>query len=291
MSERVFIIGPGHVGRGLSRAFRTSGVRLIGLHGKRASGFASSTGLLPSDISSANVIIVAVRDSQLDAAIDELIDAEAKRQLAPGTVILHTSAIAEPAGLETLRGKGFAAGTFHPLVPFADPDASANLLRNGWIGVDGDNAAVNASRRLAGHIGARTLDIPAGNKPAYHAAAVMASNFPVVLASVAARLLKDIGIPEGSSLQAVTSLMGGALSNMQQAVPDDALTGPVVRGDTETIGKHLRALTSHGDASEVYRALSVAAVTIAQRRGTDPKKIAALTGILSPDKRRESIPE
>ena len=291
MSERVFIVGPGHVGRGLSRAFRASGVRLIGLHGKRVSGVATSTGAFPPDISSANVIIVAVRDSQLEAAIGELIDAEAKRQLSPGTVVLHTSAIAEPAGLETLRSRGFAAGTFHPLVPFADPDTSAEQLRNGWIGVDGDNAAVNASRRLAGQIGARTMDIPAGNKPAYHAAAVMASNFPVVLASVAARLLKDIGIPEGSSLQAVTSLMGGALANMKQAVPDDALTGPVLRGDTETVGKHLRALAPHGDAREVYRALSAAAVTIAQRRGTEPKKLAALTGILSPDKRREGIPE
>jgi predicted short-subunit dehydrogenase-like oxidoreductase (DUF2520 family) len=291
VSERVFIIGPGHVGRGLARAFRASGVRLVGLHGKRASGIATSTGAFPPDISSANVIIVSVRDSQLDAAMSELVEAEAKRQLAHGTVVLHTSAIAEPEGLETLRGKGFAGGTFHPLVPFADPDASAELLRNGWIGVDGDNAAVNASRRLAGQIGARTMDIPAGNKAAYHAAAVMASNFPVVLASVAARLLKDIGIPEGSSLQAVTSLMSGALSNMKQAVPDDALTGPVLRGDTETVGKHLRALKSHGDAREVYRSLSVAAMTIAQRRGTDPKKIAALTGILSPDKRREGSQE
>ena len=291
MSERVFIIGPGHVGRGLARAFRASGVRLVGLHGKRPSGIATSTGVFPPDIANANVIIVSVRDSQLDAAMGELMEAEAKRQLAHGTVVLHTSAIAEPEGLEKLRGKGVAGGTFHPLVPFADPDASAELLRNGWIGVDGDNAAVNASRRLAGQIGARTIDIPTGNKAAYHAAAVMASNFPVVLASVAARLLKDIGIPEGSSLQAVTSLMSGALSNMRQAVPDDALTGPVLRGDTETVGKHVRALKPHGEAREVYRALSAAAVTIAQRRGTDPKKLAALTGILSPDKRRENSEE
>jgi len=289
VSERVFVIGPGHVGRGLSRAFRTSGVRLIGLHGKRASGVATSTGVLPPEISSANVIIVAVRDVQLDAAIAELIEAEADRKLTAGTVILHTSAIAEPSGLDALRARDFAGGTFHPLVPFADPDASADLLRHGWIGVDGDNAAVNASRRLAGQIGARTMDIPPGKKAAYHAAAVIASNFPVVLASVASRLRRDIGMPEGSSLQAVTSLIGGALTNMKQSLPDDALTGPVLRGDTETIARHLRALTPHGDAHEVYRALSIAAVTIAQRRGTDPKKLAALTGMLKPDKRRDDI--
>jgi len=286
MSERVFIIGPGHVGRGLARAFRASGIRLIGLHGKRASGFATSTGQFPPEIANANVIIVAVRDSQLDAAIAELVAAE--RQVAQGTVVLHTSAIAEPPGLETLRAKGIDAGTFHPLVPFTDPDASAELLRHAWIGVDGDNAAVNVSRRLAGQMGARTLDIPPGKKAAYHAAAVISSNFPVVLASVASRLLRDSGIPESSALQAVESLMKGALANMTQVLPDDALTGPVVRGDTETIGKHLRALQGQGDVREVYRSLSAAAITIAKRRGTDPKKLAALTGMLNTEERRDS---
>ena len=291
MSERVFIIGPGHVGRGLSRAFRASGVGLVGLHGKRPSGVATSTGPLPPEMSSANVIIVAVRDSQLEDAIQELIDAASTRRLSSGTVILHTSAIAEPRGLEVLREAGYAGGTFHPLVPFGDPEVSAELLRHAWIGVDGDNAARNVSRRLAGQLGARTLEIPSGKKPAYHAAAVISSNFPVVLASVATRLLRDIGVAEASAHQAVESLMTGALSNMRQVLPDDALTGPVVRGDTETVGKHLRALASHGDAHEVYRALSAAAVSIAHRRGTDPKKLAALTGMLNPIGRRENIQE
>jgi predicted short-subunit dehydrogenase-like oxidoreductase (DUF2520 family) len=288
VSERVFIMGPGHVGRGLSRAFRASGVQLIGLHGKRSSGVATSSGALPAEISGANVIIVAVRDAQLDDAIQELIDAAANRRLVSGTVILHTSAIADPPGLNVLRDAGFPAGTFHPLVPFADPEVSAELLRHGWIGVDGDHAARNSSRRLAGQLGARTLDIPAGKKTAYHAAAVISSNLPVVLASVATHLLRDIGVAEASAHQAVESLMTGALANMRQLLPDDALTGPVVRGDTETVGKHLRSLASHGDALEVYRSLSAAAVHIAQRRGTDPKKLAALTGMLSPAARRDN---
>lgn len=287
MSERVFIIGPGHVGRGLSRAFRASGVGLVGLHGKRPSGVATSTGPLPAEVSTANVIIVAVRDSQLDEAMNELLDAALGRRLSSGTVVLHTSAIADPPGLDALRSAGIAGGTFHPLVPFGEPEVAAELLRHAWIGIDGDNAAMSYSRRLAGRLGARTLEIPAGRKPAYHAAAVISSNFPVVLASVATRLLRDIGVPEASAHQAVASLMSGALLNMKQALPDDALTGPVIRGDTETVGKHLRALTTHGDAQEVYRSLSSAAVQIANRRGTDPKKIAALTGMLSPAARRD----
>ena len=283
MSERVFIIGPGHVGRGLFRAFRASGVEVVGLHGKRPSGVATSTGALPKELASANVIVVCVRDPQLDETIDEVIAASRDGRVARGTVILHTSAIAEPAGLRSLNEAGFPGGTFHPLVPFSDPDVAAELLRKGWVGIDGENAARSTSRRLAGHIGARTLDIPAGQKAAYHAAAVISSNFPVVLASVAGHLLHDIGVPDSSAYQAVESLMSGALANMKQALPDDALTGPIVRGDVETVGKHVRALERRGQALDVYRALSAAAVEIARRRGVDQKKLAALAGMVRGD--------
>jgi predicted short-subunit dehydrogenase-like oxidoreductase (DUF2520 family) len=282
VSERVFIIGPGHVGRGLFRAFRASGVEVVGLHGKRPSGVATSSGNIPRDAAKANVVIVCVRDPQLDDAIDEVAVAAGDGRISRGSVILHTSAIAEPGGLRALSDAGFPGGTFHPLVPFSDPETSAELLRKAWIGIDGENAAKNASRRLAGHLGARTLEIPPGKKPAYHAAAVISSNFPVVLASVAGHLLHDIGIPDASAYQAVESLMAGALANMKQALPDDALTGPVVRGDAETVAKHLRALQGHDSALEVYRSLSKAAVEIAQRRGVDPKKLAAVAGLVRP---------
>jgi predicted short-subunit dehydrogenase-like oxidoreductase (DUF2520 family) len=280
MSERVFIIGPGHVGRGLFRAFRTSGVEVIGLHGKRPSGVATSAGNIPADAARANVVIMCVRDPQLDDAVAEVAAAAADGRISRGSVVLHTSAIAEPAGLSALNEAGFPAGTFHPLIPFSDPDISAELLRKGWIGIDGENAAKNASRRLAGHLGARTLEIPPGTKPAYHAAAVISSNFPVVLASVAGHLLHDLGVPDASAYQAVESLMSGALANMKQSLPEDALTGPIVRGDAETVGKHLRALKGHQTALDVYRALSAAAVEIAQRRGVDQKKLAAVAALL-----------
>jgi predicted short-subunit dehydrogenase-like oxidoreductase (DUF2520 family) len=235
-------------------------------------------------MSGANVVIVCVRDPQLDEAVEELIPATKSGLVERGTVILHTSAIAEPEGLRTLSDAGFPGGTFHPLVPFSDPELSAQMLRGGWIGIDGENAAKSTARRLAGHIGARTLDIPSGKKAAYHAAAVISSNFPVVLASVAGHLLHDLGVPDATAYQAVESLMLGAMANMKQALPDDALTGPVMRGDADTVGKHLRALKGHERALDVYGALSAAAVEIAQRRGTDPKKLAAVGGLVRASK-------
>ena len=284
MTERVLIVGAGQVGRGLFRAFRAArGVDVLGLHGRLHSAFATSSGALPSAISDANTIIVAVRENQIDDALSELIGERGKSgrgRLASGTVIVHTSGSAEPPLLSALADMGLCGGTFHPLVPFANPERAPELLKRAWIGIDGDDQARATSKRLAGHLGARTLDIPAGNKAVYHAAAVMSSNFPIVLASLASDLLAGLGIPERSAQQAVHSLMEAAVSNVGDTPPDEALTGPVVRGDGETVMRHLAALRHHPEARAVYKRLSLAAIDIAAGRGVDAARLEELKKML-----------
>ena len=283
MSERVFIVGAGQVGRGLFRAFRASGVEVLGLHGHRPSAAATSSGPLPASIANANAIIVAVRDEQIDGAVEELMQdrrATGRGRLAAGTVIVHTSGSADPPTIARLADVNLNGGTFHPLVPFANADRAPELLRNAWIGIDGDDPARATSRRLAGSIGARTLDIPVGGKGVYHAAAVMSSNFPVVLAAVASRMLMDLGVPERSAQHAVHSLMQSAVSNIADAPAEEVLTGPVVRGDGETVRRHLTALRGFPDAKALYRRLSLAALEIASARGLDPERVAEIQRLL-----------
>lgn len=283
MTERVLIVGAGQVGRGLFRAFRASGVEVLGLHGHRPSGFATSSGALPPSLSDANAVIVAVREDQIDDAIAELINERgsgSRGRLAPGTVLLHTSGSAEPELIPRLSEFDLRGGTFHPLVPFAIPERAPELLRRAWIGIDGDDQARATSRRLAGHIGARTLDIPPGGKGTYHAAAVMSSNFPVVLAAIASDLLIGLGIPERSAQHAVHSLLEGAVTNLADVPPDEALTGPIVRGDADIVMKHLAALRSDADARAVYKRVSLAALSIAQRRGVPAEQLEAMQKLL-----------
>jgi predicted short-subunit dehydrogenase-like oxidoreductase (DUF2520 family) len=283
VTERVLIIGAGHVGRGLFRAFRSSGVSALGLHGHRPSGFATSSGALPPSIAEANTIVIAVRDDQIDDVLADLIaerGPSGRGRLASGTVIVHTSGGAEPQLLPQLANFGLSGGTFHPLVPFANPERAPELLKRAWIGIDGDEQARATSRRLAGQIGARTLEIPAGAKSVYHAAAVMSSNFPVVLAAVASSMLAGLGIPERSAQQAVHSLMEAAVSNMSDTPPDEALTGPVARGETDTVMRHLSALRSDPEARAVYKRMSLAALEYAARAGTDPLRIEEIRKLL-----------
>lgn len=283
MSERVLIVGAGQVGRGLLRAFRAAGVDVLGLHGRRASAWTTSTGAFPPAVFDANTIILAVRDDQIDDAIADLLNANqkgARGRIASGTVIVHTSGAAEPELIPQLKEYGLSGGTFHPLIPFANPDRVPELMKHAWIGIDGDDPARATSRRLAGHVGARTLDIPAGGKPLYHAAAVMSSNFPVVLAALASDVLESLGIPERSARHAVHGLMEAAVSNLGEIRPADALTGPVVRGETATVVRHLTALRSHTEARAVYKRLSLAALGIAAERGVAPEVIEEMRRVL-----------
>ena len=276
MSERVLIVGAGQVGRGLFKAFHVSGIDVLGLHGRKASAWTTSSGALPSTLSDANTVVLAVRDNQIDDAIAELLSEQkrgARGRISSGTVVIHTSGSAEPELLARLGELGLSGGTFHPLIPFANPDRVPELMKHAWIGIDGDDPARSTSRRLAGHVGARTLDIPAGGKAKYHAAAVISSNFPVVLAALAAEVLSSLGIPQRSAQHAVHGLMVAAVSNLAERPPAEVLTGPIVRGEVDTIIRHLTALRQDPEARAVYKRLSLTALEIAAQRGVAPEMI------------------
>lgn len=273
----VFILGAGRAGRGLSRALRASGVRVTGLHGRHAEREpdAISAGPLPATISSADVVLVAVRDGQLLEALGEL----ARAPLAPEAAVLHVSGSAEPS-LEALRSEGHPCGTFHPLAPLADPARAGELLRGAWIGIDGDAGAVAVAEELAAKLGAHTLRIPAGEKAVYHAAAVIASNFPTVLAALAAQLLTKIGIDEREAWGAIRALMRGAVANLDTDLPARALTGPIARGDAGTVEKHLAALSPEPGVRALYATLSIAAIELARQGGADERALGEIARVL-----------
>ena len=279
MTGGVFILGAGRAGRGLSRALRASGIELAGLHGRRGeqSPDRVSAGAFPRAASDAAIVLVAVRDGQLEEALGELVAA----RLRADAVILHASGSAEPRALVGLRGMGHPCGTFHPLVPIADPARAAELLRGAWIGVDGDEGAIAASGALARALGAHTLRIPAGAKPAYHAAAVIASNYPTVLAATAARLLVDAGIGDGEAWGAIRALMRGAVANLDAETPARALTGPIARGDVATVKAHLDALDSRPEIRALYATLARAAVGVARQGGTDEAPLGEIERLVS----------
>jgi predicted short-subunit dehydrogenase-like oxidoreductase (DUF2520 family) len=277
--DRLFVLGAGRAGLGVARALRAYGGTVVGVHGRMPrhdSELPVTAGPVPNSVSRATVVLVAVRDQQLDAALDELLTSD----IAPGAIVLHASGIAEPVALERVRAAGHPAGTFHPLVPLALPERAPALMRGAWIGVDGDDEAVAASERLAKIVGAHTVHIPAGSKARYHAAAVFASNFPAALTAIAERLLGDAGIAPVEAHAAVRHLLRSAAANLLERDAAGALTGPVARGDDETVGKHLRAISGDSEALAAYVALSRATVRVAGASGTDREALQRILDLI-----------
>ncbi len=276
--EPIFVMGAGRAGVGLARAFRAAGVEVAGLHGRHEAGGPDgvTAGALPPAFGRASVILVTVRDSQMGDALRELLAAHP----APGAVVLHASGSADPAMLGKVRREGHPAGTFHPLVPLSDAARAAEALTGAYIGVDGDQEARSVARALAGKLGASVVEIPPGEKGRYHAAAVIASNFPAVLLRVSERLLREAGISREDSAGAARALLRVAVGNIESGDPARVLTGPIVRGDADTVRSHVRALASDPEALAVYRALSLAALELARESGTDSAKLAEVRAAL-----------
>ena len=270
-TARVFVIGAGKAGRALAHAMRVGGVDVVGLHGRRPDHGITS-GEWPATLALANVVLVTVRDAELEGVLRDLLSAP----LASGAVVLHASGTAEPPALDLVRARGHPAGTFHPLLPLTDPTRATEQLRRAWIGSDGDERARAMSRELATDIGARVLEIPAGRKASYHAAAVIASNFPVVLLAMATRVLTSAGVNEDAARGALATLMRAAAENASAVAPSAALTGPVARGDVETVRAHLGALADAPEVLEVYRLLSRGAIPLAESGGADPLRLEQL---------------
>jgi len=269
-------VGPGRAGLGVARAALAAGLDVVGVQGRRPRDAGPPIGpvFVPAQpgeyapaIARATVIFVAVQDRELDAALAPLAGAP----LGPGAVVLQASGSAEPAAFDALRALGIPCGTFHPLVPLAAPEQAPALLRGAWVGTDGDGGALHTAGVLAACVGAHVLRIPAGERARYHAAAVFASNFPVVLAAVAERLLAETGIDAADARPAVRHLLSSAAANL--ALGDDAalaLTGPVARGDAATVRRHLAALAGDVEAEALYRALARATLRVASDASPSP---------------------
>ncbi len=241
----VVIVGAGKVGTALARAARAElRVRLVG---------ARSIGrpLRPADL-----VILACRDGAIEAVAATLAPA-----LPPRQVVVHTSGARSPEALAGLRAADHSVGAMHPLVSFAgasDPET----LRGAALVITGDAAARVASRRFARAIGMRPFQPAALDPVAYHAAAALTANGAAALAYAARRLLRRAGFPPEADGPLLGPLLASVAQNVTAYGPGRALTGPVRRGDVETVARHLRV------AAEEHLEALFSAVVEAQLEAT-----------------------
>ncbi len=185
------------------------------------------------------------------------------------TVVAHTSGARTAEALAPLAREGAPTLSFHPLQTFTldtPPDAFADIV----VGVEGSDAAVSAGTALARALGARPVVLTRRNKALYHCAAALASNGLVALMAVVEEIFSAATLDdqEESAANLVGPLVQQTLENLESASPEQALTGPVARGDAATVEAHLKALQEEAPhLVPLYAALSTEMTRTAVRGG------------------------
>jgi len=282
----VGIIGPGRAGVGLALALTRAGYTVC-LHGRHKKKVPAPLALTvgegdpppaPPWIAQSGVVVLAVRDDGVRPLAEALARA---RAVGERHVVLHLSGVHGQEALGPLVSSRAALGSLHPLQTIAEPERAPERLRGAWAAVEGMPRAVEAAEQLARDLGMRPFRIATKAKPIYHAGAVFASNYLVVVEAVAQRLLRHAGLSDADAWAALRPLVEGTFENLSRAEPRDALTGPVARGDTATIVRHLESLAV--DDAKLYRALGRAALELAQKRGMDEATAEQVAEALATD--------
>lgn len=289
MEKTLAIVGAGRVGRALGRRLRELGWK-IGVVVTRSEassrravrfiGAGKPHGGLTRHVLLSHVILIATPDDVISAVARELarIGGEELR----GRVVLHTSGAQDSQALAPLKECGASVGSMHPLQTFSGvgvPDLAGKVFA-----VEGDVIAVRAARQIARALGGSPVQIAAGKKVLYHAAAALAAGHVLALIEAATQLLTSLGMKRTEAMRALLPLTRQVLDNFERVGPRAAWTGPLARGDYKVVASHLRALhDSRGEVALAYEALNrLAARVLSQDAAGTMSELEEISAALKP---------
>lgn len=242
------IVGTGRAGGAFALALRASGWNVDPVSHYRLNTEASAApdGVAASlrDVDGVDLLLLCVPDGSVGEVARRV-------PVSDSTVVAHCSGSLTLDALEPAPRRA----SIHPLVPLADADSGARLLRGAYFAVAGDQIGEAVVRSLEGH----PIAVAESQRALHHAAAVIASNHVVALLAQVERLAGQLGVPPEAYLH-LTRL---AVDNVAALGAGAALTGPVSRGDWATVQAHLEALPA--SERDAYVALARRAAQLAGR--------------------------
>jgi predicted short-subunit dehydrogenase-like oxidoreductase (DUF2520 family) len=265
---RVAIVGAGNWGTALSLSLRRAGYEIVAVVG-RSHGAGLKAGLnkvrrLAKLVGARGVVDLSEVSAELiwfcvpDAAIDEAARSLAAKVEWKGRVALHSSGALTSDVLGVLRRRGASVASAHPMMTFVK--GSQPALAGVPFAVEGDPAAARVARRAIRDVGGHAYSILKKDKAAYHAWGTFASPLFTALLATTERVAMLAGVNQAEAKRRMIPILQQTLENYAALGAAGAFSGPIVRGDVDTVRVHLRALRGSPVARAVYSALAGSAL-------------------------------
>lgn len=251
---QVTVFGAGQVGRALAKAARAHAIHCH-LYGFRRG--------LPRALPPTDLLLICVRDGQIHAVVDAL----RRRALGPRMVIAHVSGLLGPEVLQPLAPQVLGVGQLHPFCSIRSFGHFRHFKGVHFLG-SGTSSTKKTLKKLVRRLGGKFVDGDSIERTRYHLAAALLANGSVALMHAAARLLESSGIPRKLAPKMLLELERSVLCNLERVGIQAALTGPVRRGDTGTIRRHLEQCQRvDTTTNDLYRSLVLSQLEIAKELG------------------------
>lgn len=275
--EKVVIIGAGAVGQSIGYLLAENNYEILGFISRSLESAQSGVELVGEGIATteyrdfvleADLIVITTPDQVIQQVAAELF---AQNLVPEGSCLIHFSG-AEASSIlipESENEGKYGRLSLHPLQSIADVERGIANLPESFFTIEGNSPGCKVGKQILERLGVEYEIIPTEAKPVYHAAACVASNYLVAIADLAAAMNEKVGISRENALAGLLPLMKGTLENIQDLGPTQALTGPISRGDVETIHKHTRALKDLlPDKLELYQKLGSYTTEVANEKGS-----------------------
>ena len=258
----IAIIGPGRAGSALGRAAWAAGYTIAAIGGRNPDNVRKLAAELgaracqtpATTLDLADLTILAVPDDVILALATDMVDSLCS---SAGKAAVHLSGAQDRAALQPLaKLASLRTGVFHPLQTFRRGPQAVQNVAGTYFGIDADQPLRTQLQQLALDLQGHPFDLAGIDRALYHAAAVFAANYPMTLLAEAIALATDAGLDESTARPGMTTLLAGAVNNLRELAPADAVTGPAARGDEGTIAKHLAALSQDQAAQRLYQLLA-----------------------------------
>ncbi len=283
--KKVVIIGAGAVGQSLGYLLANNGYQILGFISRSLSSAEAGKKLIGSGIATtkysdflleADLIIITTPDQVINQIAAKLF---AKELVTEESCLVHCSGVLTSEVLFSeakIRDEvEYGCLSLHPLQAIADVKTGIKTLPNSFFTIEGNELGQKIGRQLLDALGADYTVIASQAKPLYHAAACVASNYLVTIVDLALKMNQQAGVSAEKALSGLLPLIGGTLQNIEEMGTVEALTGPISRGDIDTIESHLKSLQDlMPETLNLYKQLGAYTTELAQRKGSINKNEA-----------------